>query len=169
MDNYNNINCPACGEEMVEIYVSSANKKVDVCLHGCGGIYFDNREYSTFDEKHEDIQEILDELEGKTFTTVDETKERICPVCGAEMIKNFVSTRKEIQVDDCYSCGGKFLDNGELQKIREQYESDVERTDDVMNFVYNNVGVELFELDEKVAQAQGSRSLLRKLFLKLWH
>ena len=168
MDNYNDINCPACGQEMVEVFVASANKKVDICVHGCGGIFFDNREFSHFDEKHEDIQEILDEIEGKTFIKVDDSESRICPVCGADMIKNFVSTRKEIQVDDCYSCGGKFLDNGELQKIREQYESDVERTDDVMNFVYNNVGVELFELDEKVAQAQGSRSLLRKLFLKLW-
>lgn len=33
------------------------------------------------------------------------------------MVKNSSSIHKKIEVDDCYSCGGKFLDNNELQKL----------------------------------------------------
>lgn len=54
---------------------------IDVCLDGCGGIFFDNREFRQFDEKAENIDEILKEIEGKEFEKVDESLTRTCPVC----------------------------------------------------------------------------------------
>ncbi|MBA7638567.1 hypothetical protein ES703_46223 [subsurface metagenome] len=37
------------------------------------------------------------------------------------------SKAKEVNVDECYGCGGFFLDSGELKVIRENYMSESER------------------------------------------
>jgi len=37
------------------------------------------------------------------------------------------SSAKEVNVDECYGCGGFFLDSGELKVIRENYMSESER------------------------------------------
>jgi len=126
------INCPACGREMKKIYIKEHDLFVDICTEGCGGIFFDNREFSKFDEKHENIRELYVETLDKNFITVDENEIRICPVCGMKMVKNYSSINKTIQVDDCYGCGAKFLDNGELIKIRSEYETDKERGEAVI-------------------------------------
>lgn len=166
-DNFNTIKCPACQKEMVKVFVPTAGVNVDVCVDGCGGIYFDNREFKEFDEPHENIDEIVNAVEGKEFNTVDENLPRTCPVCGAKMVKNFASVKKEVQVDECYACGGKFLDHGELTKIRAQYKTEAERSADTMELIYNTVGLKIKALDEENAKLRANRSLLKKLFDKL--
>ena len=166
-DNFKIIKCPACQKEMVKVFVPSQGINIDICLNGCGGFYFDNREFSYFDEQHENIDEITKAMEGKSFEHVDDTLPRSCPVCGAKMVKNYSSVRKEILVNDCYSCGGKFLDNGELQRIRAEYATEQERSDDVMKVIYDTVGVELKALAEEREQLRASRSPLKKLFDKM--
>lgn len=117
-DNQNIIYCPACGKEMKKIYMQEQNVNLDVCIDGCGGIFFDVREFRMFNQPCDDITALIQAYNGKTFEKTDETKIRICPSCGTKMVKNYSSLAKEIQVDDCYVCGGKFLDFGELEKIR---------------------------------------------------
>ena len=48
-DNLELIECPACGKKMHKIYMPSAGVNLDVCVDGCGCIYFDNREFNKFD------------------------------------------------------------------------------------------------------------------------
>ena len=58
----------------------------------------------------------------ETFEQVDESETRICPICGMNMVKNYSSIKKQIQIDDCYGCGGKFLDfNETLLKLMNDY------------------------------------------------
>ena len=140
-DNREIINCPACGKEMVKIFMPSQGVNLDVCINGCGGIYFDNREYKMFDEPHEDITPLLDVLKGKEFEPVDKFAVRKCPICRSDMVKNFASAKHEIEIDECYSCGAKFLDCGELEKIRSQYNTETERTNDVLKQFYKDVGI----------------------------
>ena len=121
------IKCPACGNTMEKIFIPSAGINLDICTDGCGGIYFDNREFGMFDESNEDISKILEKVQGKKFAKVNEEMTRVCPNCGAKMVKNHSSINQAIEVDDCYSCGGKFLDNSELQKIRQEYQNNDER------------------------------------------
>ena len=83
------------------------------------------------------------------------------------MVKNHTSVKGNIEVDDCYVCGGKFLDNDELVKIREEYASNVERSADVLKYVYSQVGKELAEVDEKYANSKIDRDLAQKLFYKI--
>lgn len=167
VDNFKTIKCPACQKEMTKIFVPSAGINIDICLDGCGGLYFDNREFKYFDEPHENIEEITKAIEGKQFTPVDESLPRTCPVCGARMTKNYTSVKKEVQIDECYSCGGKFLDHGELEKIRAQYKTEADRSADVMREVYDTVGVELKKIEEENAMLRANRSPLKKLFDKM--
>ena len=166
-DNFNTIKCPACQKEMIMIFEPSQGVNIDICLNGCGGIYFDNRKFNYYDEQHENIEVIINSIEGKTFESVDETLPRTCPVCGARMAKHYASIKKEVLIDDCLSCGGKFLDNGELQRIRAEYATEQERSDDVMKVIYDTVGVELKALAEEREQLRASRSPLKKLFDKM--
>ena len=145
------INCPACGKPMKKIFMPKQGVNLDVCVDGCGGIYFDNREFSKFDEPHEDISPLNEVLKDKEFAKVDENLTRVCPVCGSDMVKNFASAKQEVQVDECYHCGGKFLDYGELEKIRSQYDTEVSRADDVIKKLYSDVGVDLIDRKELAA------------------
>lgn len=166
-DNFKTLKCPACQKEMVKVFVPSEGINIDVCIDGCGGIYFDTREFKLFDEPHENIEEITKAIEGKVFTKVDETLPRTCPVCGAKMVKNFASVKKEVQIDECYACGGKFLDHGELTKIRSQYTTEAERSADIMKEVYSTVGIEIKRLEKENEELKAKHSFVKKLFDKM--
>lgn len=111
------LTCPACGEEMTKIYIEGRSINIDICLDGCGGILFDNRELEKFDEAHENAQELLELIANKTFLPVNESAQRECSVCGTPMMKMGAGSG-QVQLDCCAFCGAKFLDNNELQKIR---------------------------------------------------
>ena len=63
--NFDEIKCPACQKVMTKVFVPSAGVNVDICLDGCGGIYFDNREFKKMDEESENIDPILNAIQGK--------------------------------------------------------------------------------------------------------
>ena len=140
------INCPACGKPMKKIFMPNQGIKLDVCVDGCGGIYFDNREFSKFDEPNEDIAPLLEVLKNKNFEHVDETEIRKCPCCGTDMVKNYSSSKKVVQIDECYNCGGKFLDFGELEKIRSDYNNPSNSASEVLRDLYLDVGSEIIDM-----------------------
>ena len=116
-DNKEELICPACGGAMTKIFAEGTSINIDVCLDGCGGILFDNRELEKCDEQHENASEILDAIERRVFKDVDTSKPIDCPVCGATMMKMGAGFGK-VKIDNCAFCGVKFLNNGELQRIR---------------------------------------------------
>jgi hypothetical protein len=128
-DTFKTIKCPACGKEMTKIFVKDAKCYVDICVDGCGGIFFDNKEFEKFDEQHENIDDIVAAYKDKAYIAHNEAKDRICPVCNKVMSKHYVSIKNEVEIDECYSCGGIFLDYGELEAIRNQYETEEDRKD----------------------------------------
>lgn len=117
--------CPACGERMTKVYVKNSDINVDICLDGCGGMLFDNRELEKCDENNENIDEILSAISDRSFKEVDTSKQRECSVCGATMMKMGAGFGN-VQLDCCAFCGAKFLDNGELQKIRTGEKSSID-------------------------------------------
>lgn len=161
------LKCPACGKDMEKVFIPNLGINLDICTDGCGGIYFDNREFERFDEKDEDISKILEKISGKEFAPVDQSQTRICPNCGTKMVKNSSSIHKKIEVDDCYSCGGKFLDNNELQKIREEYDTAEQRDEDILKFVYHEVGRELANVDQRYSETITNRTKIQSIFYKL--
>jgi len=125
-DNKDDISCPGCGSSMEKVYINSMGKNIDICLKYCGGIFFDNREFEKVDEAHECIEEITklyESLDIKNINTNEDT--RICPYCHAQMVKQ---NANGVIIDVCYTCGGKFLDYGELEQYRSQYANEEERS-----------------------------------------
>lgn len=117
-DTQQNLICPACGCDMIKLFIADKAINLDICADGCGGIYFDNQEIREFSAENEDLSEIKQILEGKNFMPVDDTLTRICPVCKTPMVK---TNAFGVQIDTCYKCGGIFLDNGEFEQIRTHF------------------------------------------------
>ena len=155
--------CPACNTEMKKIFLPGTGFSVDVCVDGCGGLFLDNRELQYIDEPDEDIDAILNEVKGKEFKKVNQEIARYCPSCGAKMVKNSTSVLQNIQIDECYSCGGKFFDHGELVAMRAEYTTDEDRTDAVINAVMSVCGEALAEQAMELEQRRKERSKFRRL------
>ena len=164
-ENLDLVICPACGKEMESIFVGGTY--LDVCTQGCGGIYFDNKEYKMFDEQHENMDELIAVLSGKEFKKVDESEIRICPICQNNMVKHFSSSLHTIQIDHCYHCGGIFLDNNELVKIREEFETEQQRGNAALDELKSHVGEELYE--RSVDHKSIKQHFLKKMYFGIIH
>jgi len=100
---------------------------VDVCKNGCKGIWFDWRELKNLDENHEGVGQALEEaLESPRLNNADRGPLN-CPKCGLKMREHKYKNAKEVNVDECYACGGFFLDSGELKQTRDSYMNEDER------------------------------------------
>lgn len=118
--------CPACGNELSRIDANGV--EVDVCKGGCGGVWFDTFEFRKFDEPHEHAGESLLDVERNPGVSVDPSRRRNCPRCeNVTMMRHFYSIRKKVELDECASCGGIWLDTGELAVIRSLFNSEEEK------------------------------------------
>jgi hypothetical protein len=96
---------------------------VDVCLGGCGGIWFDNFELQKLDDPKELGGELLVNVKKREDLQIDYSQRRTCPRClDVVMMRHFYSPRRRVEVDECPSCGGFWLDAGELALIREEHQ-----------------------------------------------
>lgn len=157
------INCPACGKPMQKVFMPDTGFNLDVCADGCGGV-FDGQELKHFDEDCENIEELKKVIEGKSFEKTDESVTRHCPVCGNKMVKNFVSVKKNVQIDECYNCGAKFLDHKELEQMRAEYPTEKDRQQDFIASTYRDFGAEIEALDMQNKINYSKRSAFFKTF-----
>lgn len=161
------IECPACGKKMGKVLLKEAGINIDICTKGCGGLFFDNRELQRFDEQHEKLDDIIQSVENDKFEPVNEDEERFCPVCGSIMMKTKANSNSDITIDECYSCGGRFLDHGELTKIRDGYKTDDES--EALKHLYSQIGLEIAlgeGLNSKNSETK-SNSSIHRLFSKI--
>jgi hypothetical protein len=132
--------CPVCQKELIP--QDFGGVKVDVCKDGCKGLWFDWVELGKLDQKNEGLGEALQEALGYPRTN-DENRPQInCPKCGISMIRHKFESQKEVNVDECYQCGGFFIDSGELKMIRDNFMSEKERKDYVDNIINQNPALE---------------------------
>lgn len=109
--------CPACSNTLTEIQVGAL--KVDVCQGGCGGIWFDAFELKRVDEESEAAGEPLLRIRRDERLQVDPTRKRECPRCtGVKLMRHRHRAGSQVEVDECPNCGGYWLDDGELARIR---------------------------------------------------
>ncbi|MGB2865827.1 MAG: zf-TFIIB domain-containing protein [Sedimentisphaerales bacterium] len=155
--------CPACGMSMVE--EDFGGTLVDVCKNGCKGIWFDWGELKDLDESHEGVGKALEEaLKNPRENDADRGPLK-CPKCGIKMREHKYRNAKEVNVDECYACGGFFLDSGELKQIRDNYMSEDERE----TYVQRLVGeTPLREDTQKTTLRAAGCNTLGGLFSKRW-
>jgi len=134
------MNCPVCGKTMVE--EDFGDVLVDVCKNGCKGIWFDWGELEKLDENHEGLGKALEEALNSPRVDDADRGPINCPKCGIAMHVHKYSSAKEVGVDECYACGGFFLDSGELRRIRDSHMSDQERDAYVQKLIGEKLLVE---------------------------
>ena len=118
--------CPVCKKNMIEQDFGGLN--VDVCKDGCKGIWFDWSELTKLDETNEGLGGALQEALQYPMVN-DENRGPIdCPKCGIPLHRHLYKSSKEVNVDECYRCGGFFLDSGELTELRDHHMSEQEQT-----------------------------------------
>jgi len=110
------------------------NIKIDIC-NTCQGIWFDWQELSKLDEAHEGLIDDLDKILN-IKRKCDKTRGQIkCPKCNIPMQTHPYRGIMQVNVDECYGCAGFFLDAGELKIIRDNFKSDKERKEHVINLL----------------------------------
>jgi Zn-finger nucleic acid-binding protein len=100
---------------------------VDVCVESCKGMWFDWGEIRKLDETNEGFGQALQTALQHPRSNGTHRTKLLCPKCGLPMHQHLFESQKEINVDECYQCGGFFLDSGELKSIRDGFMSEAER------------------------------------------
>ena len=149
--------CPACQKTLKQVAVDDIT--VDVCEGGCGGVWFDRFELQKVDEPHESAGAKLLDVQKDASISVDREARRNCPKCeNATMMRHFFSPKREVEVDECPSCAGVYLDAGELGTIRSLYNSEEERKAAARSYFQDVFGFELErmrkESEEKAEKAK---------------
>ena len=131
--------CPVCQKEMIQ--QDFGGVMVDVCRNGCKGLWFDWSELNKLDHNNQGFGDALKEaLNYPRYN--DETRGQIqCPKCGILMHSHKFEAEKEINVDECYLCGGFFLDSGELKIIRDNIMNKSEQQAYLNKIINQNPGV----------------------------
>ena len=110
------MNCPACDAEMVERHFGAT---IDICEHGCHGVWFDRDELMVVKRAGEDVNRELEQLQSRPQSRFRERGTLLCPRCRAAMQIRSSGGETPVYIDECSNCGGVFLDHGEVVLIRE--------------------------------------------------
>jgi len=119
------MDCPVCQTKMIE--EDFGGVMVDVCKNGCNGIWFDWVELEKLDENHEGFGSALEAALNSSRVSDDNRKRINCPKCSRPMAPHLYKSSKHVMIDECYLCGGFFLDSGELKVIRDSFMDDKQR------------------------------------------
>lgn len=121
------IACPLCHRTMETVNISGI--EIDFCRNGCKGVWFDNYELVKLDELHEGQGPVLEEILSAAPTDDTRSEKLICPHCDIPLKRRRYRAGSNIEIDNCYSCNGIFLDSGELNMIRDNYEEIQEQSE----------------------------------------
>ena len=114
--------CPACLRALTAHRLGGV--AIDVCLGGCGGAWFDAFELQRV-AADEHASEDLANVTRNPRLKMESQRKRDCPRCdGVKLIRHFATGLRRVEVDHCPSCGGYWLDYGELDKILAEKEEE---------------------------------------------
>ena len=161
------MNCPVCGILMIEKDFGSVC--VDVCENGCKGIWFDWGQLKDLDESHEGLSKALEEaLKSQRVNDADRDP-LTCPKSSLKMHSHKYKSAKQVNVDECYSCGGFFLDSGELSQIRENHMSEAERDAYVQGLIDDTpLGDDIYKAKLRAAGCHTLGRLLSRRWPYIW-
>lgn len=106
------LTCPACQSAMNKELVNGF--ELDVCP-GCLGVWFDEGELGKVAKLP---KQNFESRQPATPLPLSHLK-RSCPRCSALLLSAKYQYTSDITIDSCEQCGGVFVDQGELEEIRE--------------------------------------------------
>ena len=117
--------CPRSNTPLEPLLVGG----ITVFTSAQGGVFFDNSQifkFSSPELKHGQV--LLKYLSEYSESEYDVSLRINCPKCKKEvMMRRFFSPLKVVEIDECPSCAGIWLDSGELAKIHENHLTPKER------------------------------------------
>lgn len=167
--------CPVCYNPLTQkqLALPTSNNwdemQVDVCEGGCGGFWFDRFELDKVDEPDEVGSESLLDVERNPDIEVDHDDDRYCPKCeDVVMMNRFFSVSRDVEVDECGGCGGIWIDAGELEEIRQLYDSEEEREQAFERHFEKELAPELEQLETERRDESGILRALRFVCPTYW-
>lgn len=164
------MNCPICWVPLQQLNISGVI--IDEC-DNCHGLWFDAHELARLDEISEGSGEDLDRI--LSYPRADDMRiEQItCPRCSIKMQRRNYYYKSGINVDECYGCGGIWLDAGELGSIRENFKSQAEREEIFEKMLSDRPEFRQMKSEQAALEQQTEKlrqkGLLKNLFkLSLW-
>lgn len=107
--------CPACGVTLRRWALGSL--QLDGC-DGCGGLWFDAHELSAASQVEGDALEALEaQFTPGLAGPAGEGESRRCPACAKPLEPFSFPHAPSVRLDGCRTCGGIFLDDGELEAL----------------------------------------------------
>ena len=117
--------CPRSNTPLEPLLVGG----ITVFTSAQGGVFFDNSQifkFSSPELKHGQV--LLKYLSEYSESEYDVSLRINCPKCKkVVMMRRFFSPLKVVEIDECPSCAGIWLDSGELAKIHENHLTPKER------------------------------------------
>ena len=161
--------CPACNNNLTKVTVNKV--ELDVCKDGCAGVWFDNYEFEKFDEESEFASSDILDVEKNESSNVDFLEKRPCPKCDdITMMRHFFSVKHEVEMDECGFCGGIWLDDNELSRIRAMYPDEATKRV-AFDVAFDDAFGSHFEALEEEAKerekARAKRTMITKLLWRL--
>jgi Zn-finger nucleic acid-binding protein len=112
--------CPACKNPLLE--KDAGGMTLDVCYGGCGGIWFDATELERVNAR---AATTLHTIWSVPVKNVKLTEPRVCPRCPEQVLdRKWFSDLKQVEIDQCPTCGGIWLDAGEFTRIYNEIKGD---------------------------------------------
>jgi hypothetical protein len=164
--------CPACNNELSHIIEECSvpmrdgtKIELDICKGRCGGIWFDKHEFLKFDKPQENVSKALLEIKIDPNITINTSKKRNCPRCETvPMVQRFSCPKRKVEIDECYTCAGIWLDAGELLQIRNSHESDEEQTKHEEKLFEDIFGEDLKKLNKQREENKEKRRRFANMF-----
>ena len=136
--------------------------EIDICPL-TGGIWFDRFELKKFDEAHEDLSELMKWLPKNPLKPEVLTGRQSPRHPQAKMQQQPYGPKGAngvLQVDICPISAGIWLDFQEIQKIRELYPQESDKTQAVQMFVNDTFSTQLKKAPQ---QSEGLKKILNKI------
>ncbi|PIQ88870.1 MAG: hypothetical protein COV72_06225 [Candidatus Omnitrophica bacterium CG11_big_fil_rev_8_21_14_0_20_42_13] len=151
------MDCPVCKKKMSQENLGGV--LIDICKDGCKGIWLDWMEIRKLDEKNEGFGKALKEALNYLRTNDDNRGVINCPKCNKPMHMHKYQSSNQANIDECYSCGGFFLDSGELKMIRDGHMSEAEEKEYTEKLISNmpEYGQAENDLEKEKNRAQAIR------------
>jgi Zn-finger nucleic acid-binding protein len=117
--------CPRTNTPLEPILVGG----ITVYTSSLGGVFFDNSQIFKFSSPELKHGQVLLKYLSNYAEGEGEVAMRVnCPKCPSiVMMRRYFSPLKAVEIDECPSCAGIWLDNGELEKIHENHLTPKER------------------------------------------
>jgi Zn-finger nucleic acid-binding protein len=111
--------CPICKNDLIEMTVGTVT--IDACDGGCGGVWLDNFELNKILADANAAHQVAARVKPKPEGFFDYTQRHTCPRCTDVVLhRHFFSPKKQVEIDLCPNCNGRWLDAHELQRIERE-------------------------------------------------